>query len=181
MVYGPAWIWMVRQRRVVLTNLRMDQPGLALDTAADRERREDDGQVGFDGQPASREAMTGGARQPQPCQAQVKLALSRGQPLPRSRPSAAPVPRHREPGRCARSPAIARCQEYTICTAVAADAVFSVRTYGTRQLCHPGCYPGGERKAAPAATARSSTGRRWISRSERTEPLSAWLGTSPPG
>jgi len=26
MVCGPAWIWMVRQRRAVLTNLRMDQP-----------------------------------------------------------------------------------------------------------------------------------------------------------
>ena len=27
-----------------------------------------------------------------------------------------------------------RCEEYTICTAVAPDAVFTVRTYGTRQL-----------------------------------------------
>ncbi len=30
-----------------------------------------------------------------------------------------------------------RCQEYTICTAVAPDAVFTVRTYGTRQLYGP--------------------------------------------
>jgi hypothetical protein len=31
-----------------------------------------------------------------------------------------------------------RCEEYTICTAVAPDAVFTVRTYGTRQLYGPG-------------------------------------------
>ena len=30
-----------------------------------------------------------------------------------------------------------RCQEYTICTAVAPDSVFTIRTYGTRQLCGP--------------------------------------------
>jgi hypothetical protein len=31
-----------------------------------------------------------------------------------------------------------RCEEYTICTAVASEAVFTVRTYGTRQLYDPG-------------------------------------------
>ena len=31
-----------------------------------------------------------------------------------------------------------RWEEYTICTAVAPDAVFTVRTYGTRQLYGPG-------------------------------------------
>jgi hypothetical protein len=31
-----------------------------------------------------------------------------------------------------------RCEEYTICTAVAPEAVFTVRTYGTRQLYGPG-------------------------------------------
>ena len=31
-----------------------------------------------------------------------------------------------------------RCEEYTICTAVAPDAVFTVRTYGTRPLYGPG-------------------------------------------
>lgn len=31
-----------------------------------------------------------------------------------------------------------RWQEYTICTAVAPDDVFAVRTYGTRPLCGPG-------------------------------------------
>jgi hypothetical protein len=30
-----------------------------------------------------------------------------------------------------------RCEEYTICTAVAPDAVFTFRTYGTRQLYDP--------------------------------------------
>jgi hypothetical protein len=31
-----------------------------------------------------------------------------------------------------------RREEYTICTAVAPDDVFTVRTYGTRQLYEPG-------------------------------------------
>ena len=32
----------------------------------------------------------------------------------------------------------ARCEEYTICAALAPDDVFTVRTYGTRQLYDPG-------------------------------------------
>jgi hypothetical protein len=31
-----------------------------------------------------------------------------------------------------------RCEEYTICTAVAPDAVFTVRTYGTWPAYDPG-------------------------------------------
>jgi hypothetical protein len=31
-----------------------------------------------------------------------------------------------------------RCDEYTICKAVAPDAVFTVRTYGTEPLYNPG-------------------------------------------
>jgi hypothetical protein len=66
-----------------------------LDVPADRQRCEDDGQVGFD---------------------RVLDAVVDG------------------PGSISRDP---RCQEYTICTAVAPEAVFTVRTYGTRQLYGP--------------------------------------------
>jgi hypothetical protein len=75
------------------------------------------------------------ARRPH-AQAQVEFALASCQPLPRRglqqfqlgtgvrRPEVLDIPRP-------------RCEECTICTAVAPDAVFTVRTYGTGPLYGP--------------------------------------------
>jgi hypothetical protein len=49
-----------------------------------------------------------------------------------------------------------RREEYTICTAVAPDAVFTVRTYGTRQLYGPGLV----RKFSPPEPRTSRSQRR---------------------
>ena len=58
-----------------------------------------------------------------------------------------------------------RCQEYTICTAVAPDAVFTVRTYGTRQLHGPGL-------VCKSSSAELRTSRSQRSRQPRTRIVS---------
>src|SRR5437773_4737909 len=58
-----------------------------------------------------------------------------------------------------------RCQEYTICTAVAPDAVFTVRTYGTRQLYGPGL-------VCKSSSAEPRTSRSQRSRQPRTRIVS---------
>lgn len=47
-VWSPAWMVMVRYRRAVLTNFRMDHPGGGLDPFRDGESGHDDGEVRFD-------------------------------------------------------------------------------------------------------------------------------------
>ena len=58
-----------------------------------------------------------------------------------------------------------RCEEYTIWTAVAPDAVFTVRTYGTRQLYGAGLV----RKSSPA-TQEPAGHSVTLSRTQNHEP-----------